>query len=77
MLCQLRHREQTDTDLLAHALVANLDDTVLRQGVLHPQGPRVGAARHAKTDAAWVQTFVRTHADRSSGLSRREALKHL
>ena len=32
--------------------------------------------QHARTDAAWVLTFVRTHADRLSGLSRREALKH-
>ena len=27
MLAQLRHREQTDTDLLERVLVANLDDT--------------------------------------------------
>lgn len=46
MLCQLRHRRRTDTDLLEHALVTNLDDTVLGK-------------------------------DRLSGLSRREALKHL
>ncbi|WP_217630500.1 DNA alkylation repair protein [Nocardioides exalbidus] len=33
--------------------------------------------QHARADAAWVRTFVETHADRLSGLSRREALKHL
>nr|WP_243395513.1 DNA alkylation repair protein [Nocardioides currus] len=32
---------------------------------------------HARTDAAWVLDLVGTHADRLSGLSRREALKHL
>jgi 3-methyladenine DNA glycosylase AlkD len=32
---------------------------------------------HAKTDAVWVQEYVEAHADRLSGLSRREALKHV
>ena len=32
---------------------------------------------YARTDPAWVRRFVAEHEDRLSGLSRREALKHL
>ena len=77
MLCQLRHREQTDTDLLEHALVANLDDTALGKEFFIRKALGWALREHAKTDAAWVLDFVGTHADRLSGLSRREALKHL
>ena len=77
MLCQLRHREQTDTDLLEHALVANLDDTVLGKEFFFRKALGWALREHAKTDAAWVLDFVGTHTDRLSGLSRREALKHL
>lgn len=77
MLCQLRHREQTDIDLLTYALVANLDDTVLGKEFFIRKALGWALREHAKTDAVWVRTFVRTHADRLSGLSRREALKHL
>lgn len=77
MLCQLRHREHTDTDLLEHALVANLDDTVLGKEFFIRKALGWALREHAKTDAAWVLDFVGTHADRLSGLSRREALKHL
>lgn len=77
MLCQLRHREQTDTDLLEHALVANLDDTVLGKEFFIRKALGWALREHAKTDAAWVLDFVGTHAARLSGLSRREALKHL
>jgi len=77
MLCQLRHREQTDTNLLEHALVANLDDTVLGKEFFIRKALGWALREHARTDAAWVLDFVGTHADRLSGLSRREALKHL
>ena len=77
MLCQLRHRERTDTDLLEHALVVNLDDTVLGKEFFIRKALGWALREHARTDAAWVLDFVGTHADRLSGLSRREALKHL
>lgn len=77
MLSQLRHKEQTDTALLSHALVANLDDTVLGKEFFIRKALGWALREHAKTDAAWVLDFVGTHADRLSGLSRREALKHL
>ena len=76
MLAQLRHREQTDTDLLERVLVANLDDTAYGREFFVRKALGWALRQHARTDAAWVLTFVSTHADRLSGLSRREALKH-
>lgn len=77
MLAQLRHRADTDTDLLERVLVANLDDTAYGREFFVRKALGWALREHAKTDAAWVTTFVSTHADRLSGLSRREALKHL
>jgi 3-methyladenine DNA glycosylase AlkD len=77
MLCQLRHRDRTDTVLLEHALVANLDDTEHGKEFFIRKALGWALREHATTDAAWVLDFVGTHADRLSGLSRREALKHL
>jgi 3-methyladenine DNA glycosylase AlkD len=33
--------------------------------------------QHARTDPGWVRSFVAEHEHNLSGLSRREALKHL
>jgi 3-methyladenine DNA glycosylase AlkD len=77
MLAQLRHRERTDTDLLARVLVANLDDTAYGKEFFVRKALGWALREHARTDAAWVERFVATYADRLSGLSRREALKHL
>lgn len=77
MLCQLRHRQETDTALLEHALVANLDDTVLGKEFFIRKALGWALREYARTDPVWVLDFVGTHTDRLSGLSRREALKHL
>ena len=77
MLAQLRHAGATDTDLLARVLVANLDDTAYGKEFFVRKALGWALRQHARTDPAWVRTFVGTHADRLSGLSRREALKHL
>lgn len=77
MLAQLRHADHTDTDLLARVLVANLDDTAYGREFFVRKALGWALRQHARTDPAWVRTFVRAHADRLSGLSRREALKHL
>ncbi len=77
VLAQLRHGERTDTALLARVLVANLDDTAYGTDFFIRKALGWALRQHARTDPAWVRTFVRTHADRLSGLSRREALKHL
>ena len=44
ILAQLKHREETDLDLLADVIDANLEGSRVRAGVLHPQGHRLGAA---------------------------------
>ena len=77
VLAQLRHGEQTDTDLLERVLVANLDDTAHGREFFVRKALGWALRQHARADPTWVRTFVRTHDDRLSGLSRREALKHL
>jgi 3-methyladenine DNA glycosylase AlkD len=77
MLAQLRHGEDTDTDLLERVLVANLDDTAYGREFFVRKALGWALRQHARTDPAWVRTFVDTYADRLSGLSRREALKHV
>ena len=77
MLSQLAHAERTDTDLLERVLVANLDDTAFGKEFFVRKALGWALRQHARTDPDWVRTFVRTHDARLSGLSRREALKHL
>ncbi len=77
MLAQLRHAEETDTDLLDRVLVANLDDSTYGRDFFIRKALGWALRQHARTDAAWVEAFVSTHAGRISGLSRREALKHV
>lgn len=77
ILCQLQSKAATDTDLLREVLSANLvgsahgDDFFIRKAV------GWALRQHARTDPAWVLAFVDEHAAELSGLSRREALKHL
>jgi 3-methyladenine DNA glycosylase AlkD len=70
---QLRHRDRTDTTLLEDVIEPNLDD---REFFIRKA---IGWAlrQHARTDPRWVLDFVDRHGERLSGLSRREALKHL
>lgn len=73
VICQVGAKSETDVDLLRHAVDANVDDTTfwLRKAI--------GWAYrdYARTDPDWVRAEVERHGDRLSGLSRREALKHL
>jgi 3-methyladenine DNA glycosylase AlkD len=73
VICQVGAKDRTDLPLLALAVEANLDDRdfFLRKAI------GWALRQHARTDPAWVRAFVAAHADRLSGLSRREALKHL
>ena len=77
ILCQLGSKAATDTDLLAHVLEQNLEDS--RHGREFFIRKAVGWAlrQHARVDPEWVVDFVAAHHDRLSGLSRREALKHV
>ena len=66
-------KDRTDVPLLAMAVEANLDDRdfFLRKAI------GWALRQHARTDPDWVRAFVEVHDDQLSGLSRREALKHL
>jgi 3-methyladenine DNA glycosylase AlkD len=73
VICQVGDRDATDTDLLRHAVDANADDSTfwLRKAV------GWALRDYARTDPAWVRAEVDRLGDRLSGLSRREALRHL
>ncbi len=73
VICQLGATEATDLGLLALAVEANLDDRdfFLRKAI------GWALRQYSRTDPAWVRAFVAAHHDRISGLSRREALKHV
>ncbi|QSR30964.1 DNA alkylation repair protein [Nocardioides sp. S5] len=77
MLAQLRHGEDTDTDLLERVLVANLDGTAYGREFFVRKALGWALRQHARTDPVWVRAFADRYGDRLSGLSRREALKHL
>lgn len=73
VIAQVGAKGATDTDLLAYAITANLDDRdfFLRKGI------GWALREHAKTDPDWVRAFVAANVDRLSPLSRREAVKHI
>ena len=73
VLCQVNHRADTDADLLRDVVESNVDDRSfwLRKAI------GWALREHAKTDPDWVRAEVDRLGDRLSGLSRREALRHL
>jgi 3-methyladenine DNA glycosylase AlkD len=73
VICQLGHGDDTDLDLLAFAVERNLDDPScwLRKGI------GWALRQYARTDPDWVRAYVDRLDGRLSGLSRREATKHL
>ena len=73
VICQVGLRADTDLDLLEHAIEANVDDPTfwLRKAI------GWALRDYARTDPGWVRAEVLRHGERLSGLSRREALKHL
>ncbi|GEP34279.1 DNA alkylation repair protein [Nocardioides szechwanensis] len=73
VICQLRAKEETDLDLLRFAIESNVDDTTfwLRKAI------GWALRQYARTDPEWVRAEVARLEGRLSGLSRREATKHL
>jgi 3-methyladenine DNA glycosylase AlkD len=73
IISQLRHQERTDVALLEDVIEPNLDDHefFVRKAI------GWALRQYARTDPGWVVEFVDRHTHRISGLSRREALKHL
>jgi 3-methyladenine DNA glycosylase AlkD len=77
VLCQLASKAGTDTDLLDDVLSANLEGSKHGREFFIRKAIGWALREYAKTDPDWVRAFVHTHAGEMSGLSRREALKHL
>jgi 3-methyladenine DNA glycosylase AlkD len=77
VMCQLGAKHDTDLDLLELALSSNLQGSPY--GSIFWIRKAVGWAlrQHAKSDPDWVRSYVAAHDSELSGLSRREALKHL
>ena len=73
IISQLTFREKTDAGLLRATIEPNLEDTScwIRKAI------GWALRQHARTDPDWVRASVAEYGARLSGLSRREALKHL
>ena len=77
ILAQLKHREETDLDLLSDVIDANLEGSPFGREFFVRKAIGWALRSHARVDPHWVRAFVEARGDRLSGLSRREALKHL
>jgi 3-methyladenine DNA glycosylase AlkD len=73
ILCQLEAKRETDLDLLEACIAPSMDskEFFLRKAI------GWALRHHARTDPAWVAAYVQRHEARLSGLSKREALKHI
>jgi 3-methyladenine DNA glycosylase AlkD len=73
IISQVDHKEETDPDLLFTACTARAHETdfFIRKAI------GWALREYAKTDPDAVRRYVQTHHDALSGLSRREATKHL
>jgi 3-methyladenine DNA glycosylase AlkD len=76
VLCQLKRKGATDTALLEEVLVANLEGSPHGHEFFIRKAVGWALREYAKTDPAWVASFVDAHAGEMSALARREALKH-
>lgn len=77
ILCQLGSKAETDVFLLRWCLVQNLEDSMHGREFFIRKAVGWALREYARTDPAWVRVFVAEHGSRMSGLSRREATKHL
>ncbi|MGL5816301.1 MAG: DNA alkylation repair protein [Phycicoccus sp.] len=76
IIAQLPHRDDTDVDLLAAVVEANLEGSRFGHEFFVRKAIGWALRQHARTDPAWVRAFVAAHEPGLSPLSRREALKH-
>ena len=77
VLSQNRHRAATDPDLLRQVLDANLDDSPHGREFFIRKAVGWALREYAHTDPEWVIAYVSQRSALLSGLSRREALKHV
>lgn len=75
ILCQLRHRGDTDTALLADVVDANLVGTTYGAEFFVRKAIGWALREHSRSDPDWVRTYVAERAESLSPLSRREALR--
>jgi 3-methyladenine DNA glycosylase AlkD len=73
ILAQLRHKASTDTELLEVACTRNIGSTefFIRKAI------GWALREYAKTNPTWVVDYVSVHRGEMSGLTYREAVKHL
>lgn len=77
ILSQLRSREQADPVLLTHCLQANFEDSLHGHDFFIRKAVGWALREYSKTDPGWVRAFLARHGESLSGLSIREASKHL
>lgn len=77
ILCQLGHGDRLDTNLLRDVIDANLEGSRFGSEFFVRKAIGWALRQHARIDAPWVEQLVAARGARLSGLSRREALKHL
>ncbi len=82
IICQVGHGAEIDLGLLSWAVEHNLEGAATappggRQDFFVRKAIGWALRDYARTDPHWVRGYVRRHGDRLSGLSVREALKHL
>lgn len=77
IISQLQHKERTDLDLLTDAVDANLEGSTFGSEFFIRKAIGWALRQHARVAPDWVRAFVADRTERLSGLSRREALKHL
>jgi 3-methyladenine DNA glycosylase AlkD len=77
ILCQLRFRAKTDRALLYDCIAPNLEGSQFGREFFIRKAIGWALRTYARVDPDEVLRYVRAHADRLSGLSKREALKHV
>ena len=77
IISQLGHKDRTDLALLTHCIEANAEGTPYGSTFWIRKAIGWALRQQARTDPEWVRATVDRLGDRLSGLSRREALKHL
>ncbi len=77
ILCQLPFGADTDRDLLSYAIDANVEGTAYGREFFVRKAIGWALRQYARTDPDWVRAFVADRREVLSGLTVREALKHL
>jgi 3-methyladenine DNA glycosylase AlkD len=77
ILSQLGSRTATDTVLLEEVIGSNVEGSPYGSEFFVRKAIGWALRDHARSDPEWVRDLLVRHGDRLSGLSRREAAKHL